>query len=159
MSKMMVLVAFYSRTGTTKKVAEDIAEALKCDVEEIFDTKKRAGIFGYLRCGVDAAFKRLTVLKEIQKDPASYDLIIIGTPIWASNISTPTRTYITEYKERFNKVVFFCTCGSGKADKAFKDMENLCGKKPLGVLELKNEEVLKREHLPKVEKFVEDIRA
>jgi len=77
-------------------------------MEEIFDTKNRKGIAGFLSAGTDANLRRLSVLQEIKKNPSSYDLIIIGTPVWSSNISTPVRTYISLYKKDFKNVVFFC---------------------------------------------------
>jgi flavodoxin len=43
---MKTLVVYYSRTGTTRKVAEAIAGILRCDIEEVVDTKKRSGILG-----------------------------------------------------------------------------------------------------------------
>ena len=61
---MKSLVIFYSRTGNTKKVAENIANDLNCDIEEIFDTKNRAGSIGWLSAGKDANTKKLTTLKE-----------------------------------------------------------------------------------------------
>ena len=55
---MKTLVVLYSRTGTTKKVGEEIAAALKADVEEIIDTKKRSGPIGYVQAGRDAMKKK-----------------------------------------------------------------------------------------------------
>jgi flavodoxin len=82
-------VVFYSRDGATRKAAQAIAEALQCDIEEIIDTRKRHGFIGYMRSGFEAKFKKLTVLEETKKDPTTYDLIIVGTPIWASSVSSP----------------------------------------------------------------------
>jgi len=48
------LVAFHSRTGNTRKVAEAMSNILESDIEEILDTKNRAGIFGFLMAGMDA---------------------------------------------------------------------------------------------------------
>jgi len=79
MTKGSLLVVFYSRTGTTKKVAEAIATKLGCDIEEIIDTKSRRGLLGFLRSGLEATLKRLTTIEEIKNDPASYDVVIIGT--------------------------------------------------------------------------------
>ena len=98
-------------------------------MEEIFDTKNRKGIAGFLSAGTDANLGRLTVLKEIKKNPSSYDLIIIGTPVWSSNISTPVRTYISLYKKDFKDVAFFCNRLGSDATKIFSDMENICQKK------------------------------
>ena len=57
---MKVLVVYYSRTGNTRFVAEAVAQSLKADIEEIRDRKNRMGIFGFLRCGYEAIFKKLT---------------------------------------------------------------------------------------------------
>lgn len=44
---LSILIAFYSRTGRTKKIAELISNRLNCDYEEIVDMKKRTGrIYG-----------------------------------------------------------------------------------------------------------------
>ncbi|MDP3065447.1 MAG: flavodoxin [Methanobacteriaceae archaeon] len=108
---MKTLVVFYSRTGNTRRVAEEIQNSLDCDIEEIIDTKKRSGPLGYMKSGRDASSGKLTVLKDITHDPASYDLLIIGTPLWAWHVSTPARTYIHQNHTKFSKVAFFCTAG------------------------------------------------
>jgi flavodoxin len=150
---MSILIIFYSRTGTTKKVANLIAENLNCDSEEIFDTKNRKGFFGYIKSAIDAIRKKLTTLEEINKNPESYDLIGIGTPIWASNMSTPIRTYIVENKEKFKKVAFFCTEGGRGGEKCFERMAKLCDKDPVATLEIKTKEIKKETHLEKIEEF------
>jgi len=66
---MTILILFYSRTGTTKKVANLISENLNCDNEEIFDTKNRKGFFGYIKSAKDAMRKNLTILEKIDKLP------------------------------------------------------------------------------------------
>ena len=93
---MKILVAYYSRSGNTRKISGEISSTLECDVEEIIDTKNRSGVLGFIRAGRDASGHKLTVLEDIKKDPADYDLVVIGTPIWGGNMSTPIRTYITE---------------------------------------------------------------
>ena len=45
--------------------------------------ENRAGIIGYLFAGRDAVRKKLTKLKPLKFNPTDYDLVIIGTPIWA----------------------------------------------------------------------------
>lgn len=152
---MKTLVVFYSRTGTTKKVAQTITDILRCDIEEIFDTNNRDGALGYFLAGRDATLRRLTTFKPVQKNPAEYDLVILGTPIWAFTMSTPIRTYISENKEKFKEVAFFCTEGGSGGRSAFRDMEDLCKKKPLSLLELKTAEVIKEKYSDKVEKFIE----
>jgi len=155
---MKTLVVFYSRTGTTKKVANTISKILDCNSEEIIDTKSRHGVIGYLISGKDATLRKLTQIKDIKRRPEIYDLVIIGTPVWAYNMATPIRTYITLYKERFKKVAFFCTMGGSGSEKTFKEMKSLCGKKPIGLLELKTKEVVEDKYLEKAKKFIKNLR-
>ncbi len=150
------LVVFYSRTGTTKRVAESISNLLKCDVEEVIDTKNRKGPLGYLKSGSDAMSKKLTVIKDVKYEPSSYDMIIIGTPVWAGTMSTPIRTYISQYKNSFKKVAFFCT-GESENEKIFNDMRALCGKEPVQVLSVKPKEVINGDHLFKIKKFIDAV--
>jgi|UniRef100_A0A7C3UQ88 flavodoxin len=151
---MRILVVFYSRTGTTKKVGEAIASELKCDWEEVFDTKERKGFFGYLSAGRDAWRERLTILQVIKKDPADYDLIIIGTPVWFFNISTPIRTYIFQYKERFKKIALFVTYRGSGGEGTLTKMADLCGKIPVATLAIREKEVKRGRYLTPVKEFV-----
>ena len=153
-----ILVAFYSRSGKTKKVAETISDILKCDIEEIFDTKDRGGVTGFLRAGNEAVTKRFTVIKELKKNPSLYDLVIIGTPIWAGNVSVPIRTYLSLHREDFKDVAFFSTCLGSDADKVFKDMENICQKPPLALLKLTSREVNRNQYLLKVKEFISNLK-
>lgn len=153
-----ILVAFYSRSGKTKKVAKTISDILKCDIEEIFDTKDRRGVSGFLSAGNEAITKRFTVIKELKKNPSLYDLVIIGTPIWAGNISVPIRTYLSLHREDFKDVAFFCTCLGSDADKVFKDMENICQRPPLALLKLTSREVNRNQYLLKVKEFISNLK-
>ena len=155
---MKIFLAFYSRSGNTKKVAEAISEILKCDKEEIFDMKNRKGIHGFLSAGTDANLRRLTAIKEIKNNPSLYDMVIIGTPIWSSNISTPIRTYLSLYKEDFKKVAFFCTRLGSDAKKVFTDIKNLSQKTPLALLELTSREVARDQYIQKVKEFTKNLK-
>ncbi|MBA7499852.1 hypothetical protein ES704_02602 [subsurface metagenome] len=155
---MKILVVFYSRSGNTKKIAEAISEILKCDNEEIFDMKNRKGIPGFLSAGTDANLRRLTAIKEIKNNPSLYDLVIIGTPIWSSNISAPIRTYLFLYKEEFEKVAFFCTRLGSDAKKVFDDMKNLSQKTPIASLKLTSREVARDQYMQKVKEFIKNLK-
>jgi len=152
---MKPLVVFYSRTGTTKKVAESLKKFLKCDSEEILDVKSRKGLIGYLISGKEASMKKLARIKETKKNPSSYDIVLIGTPVWAWNVSSPVRTYIS--KNKFKKVAFFCTMGGSGDKNAFSEMKKLCGKKPVSVLALKTKEVAMGNFSERIGKFAKEI--
>lgn len=49
MADPRILVVYYSRSGTTRKLAQAISQELHCDLEEITETRSRNGLVGYLR--------------------------------------------------------------------------------------------------------------
>ena len=81
---MKTLIVFFSRTGHTRKVAEKLQAELRCDLEELHDEKKRSGFWGYFFSGRDAMQKRPAKLTQLKSNPAEYELVILGTPIWAA---------------------------------------------------------------------------
>ena len=76
-----ILVAYYTRSGHTKKLAESIATSLGADREQITDRVDRSGLLGYLRSGFEGSFERLVEIDPGVHDPKTYDLVIVGTPI------------------------------------------------------------------------------
>ena len=154
---MKPLVVYYSRTGITKKVAESISKELGCDSEEIISKRGRNGPFGFMYSGYESYRKKLAEIGETKNDPSAYDLVIIGTPIWAGRMSSPIRTYITKNKDRFPKVAFFVTCGGMDLTKAMAELEDLCGKKSVGTLTVTTEDVSKDKYLQSVKDFVTKI--
>ena len=156
---MQALVVYYSRTGHTKKVGDELAKAMPGDVEEIVDTANRAGPVGWLMSGREASRKKLAKIQPVKKDPASYDIVVIGTPIWASNMSSPVRTYLTENKAKFKNVAFFCTEGSKGSEKAFAEMGGIVGKKPKATLTITMADIKSGSVGDKVKKFAGEIKA
>lgn len=151
---MKYLVSFYSRTGVTRKVAEAISSELGCDREEIFDTKNRSGAIGYAVACKDAVLKKSTEIKKPEKDLSLYDVLIIGTPVWALTMAPAVKAYIMENKDRFKHIAFFCTQGSAGSKMAFKDMQELCNEKPLALLEFTAKEAIKGGYTQKIKEFI-----
>ncbi|MFX1575122.1 MAG: flavodoxin family protein [Promethearchaeota archaeon] len=155
---MTSLLVFYSRKGTTKKIAELISNNLNCEYEELIDTKKRTGfVIGFLKCGYDAMKEKLTKLQATQKNPELYDLIILGTPNWGKRMTPAIRTYISDNKTEFKNVTFFCTEGGSGGPELFEGMTKLCEKEPLSTLEITKKEIKKGAHIDKINKFIQEI--
>jgi len=151
---MKILVTFYSRDGHSKSVGEKIASILGAEIDEIRDMKNRSGIVGWLVSGKDAATNKITEI-ENKIDPTSYDLVIIGTPIWVGTVTPAVRAYLKKYK--LNKVAFYCTCDD-KQTKAWADMEKLSGT-PVATMEMPDK-ILKaggEEFENKIKEFCEKI--
>lgn len=110
--RLKSLVVYYTRTGNTKFGAETVAAELGSDIEEIVDLKKRAGKLGWLSGGKDSMQQKETPIAPTKLLPADYDLIIIGTPIWAWRPTPAIRTYIAKNYLSGKKVALFFTLDS-----------------------------------------------
>ena len=152
-----VLVVYFSRTGYTRKIAADIAAACGADIERIQEPRDRSGIWGYLRSGREAWKKRLVDIRPVTKHPPDYDLIVLGTPVWASNICSPVRSYIAAHGHHFKKVAFFCTQGGSGAEKVLNDMAELCGQTPVATLVLTDTEIKHGQHADKLNQFLRSL--
>jgi len=151
---MKTLILFYSRTGTTRKVAVKISEINGWPMEEIVDTKDRSGAIGYLLAGRDATMRKFTEIKPLTNNLADFDLVVIGTPIWSWNVSTPIRTFLDKYKNELKQVAFFSTMGGSGSERAFGEMEAICGKKSKGTLVLTTKEVIQNNFQDKLNNFI-----
>jgi len=126
-----ILVVYYSRTGNTKKVAEEAARILGADVEALIDKKDRSGVGGYVGAGKDATQKKLADIEPVKTDASKYDLVVIGTPVWGWNMTPAVRTYIANNKAVLKQIAVFTTAGGTKPDKIVAAIEELAGKKAL----------------------------
>ena len=152
-----VLVVCYSRTGTTRLVADAIAEKLGCAVEELIDTRKRKGLVGAIRSVLDAALKRRTVIAPINHQPADYELIVVGTPVWGGTLPPAMRTYLSSYGQQLKRIAFFCTERATGAGRVFEEMTKVGGRAPLAVLAVHADEVARSAYLEGVQEFVEEL--
>lgn len=133
---MKSLVAYYSRTDVTKKLAENIAANTGADIEEIVPKVNYQGKIGYARGGKDAISEKIIDIENIKYDPEDYDMVYIGTPVWAGKSSTPILTYLKENEGKFKNVKFFSTAGGRGFETTFEQMEKFSIKpqKTLGLL-------------------------
>jgi len=114
-----ILVAYYSLTGNTQFVAEHIASELNADIEELKPIKDLDPNSGskYFWGGMKATMKSKPKLEDLKFNPLNYDLVIIGTPVWAWNISPPVRSYCSEFDLKDRKIALF-TSSDGNGIKA-----------------------------------------
>lgn len=155
---MRTLVVYYSRTGTTRDVAGAIARAMNADLEEIVDTRGRGGLLGFLRSAVQSSLERSTPIQSSKRDPHDYDLVIVGTPVWAANVSSPVRAYLSAKRGRLPLVAFFCTMGGRGGRRALAKLGALTGASPVARLLLR-EGVSWREGQRSIAAFVDEATA
>ena len=125
--EMKTLVAYFSATGTTAAVAQDLADVTGGTLYEIkpevkytaadLDWRDKAS-----RSSVEMQDKasRPAIVKDL-KDADSYDVVYIGFPVWWYTAPTIINTFIEAYGFEGKTVIFFATSGGSSIDKANKD--------------------------------------
>lgn len=106
---MKSVILYYSRTGKTKFLAEKLGDELGADLVEIKDLKKRGGPFGFLRGVWDAHLGLKTEVTPSSFDLTKYELIILGTPVWASSPTPALNTFLQTCNLMNKKVILFVT--------------------------------------------------
>ena len=123
------LVAFFSASGTTKKVAEMIAEEAKADLFEIepkvpYTKPDLDWMNKKSRSSVEMSDKkyRPAIMKK-EMDMSSYDEILLGFPIWWYEAPRIIHTFLESYDFSEKTVVPFATSGGsgmGETDHILK---------------------------------------
>jgi flavodoxin len=106
------LVVYYSLTGNTARVAHDIAKRTGADIESLRDREHGAGFFRYIKDCFDALRNKTARITPLSRDPADYDLTVIGTPVWVGRMTPAVRAYLQQTRGRFGRVAFFVTSGN-----------------------------------------------
>ena len=119
-----MLVLYYSQTSNTKGVAQEIANKLGADIEEIVPVELYDGDF---QATIERGKKELDEaaypeIQPLKADVANYDIIFLGYPIWFGTYVPPVFTWLDQVDLSGKKVVPFCTFGSGGLESSIKDL-------------------------------------
>lgn len=122
------LVAYFSASGTTKSIAEMIAEAADADLYEI--TPKQPYSKADLnwmdkksRSSVEMSDKKSRPeLADQNANIASYDTIMLGFPIWWYVAPTIINTFLESYDFLGKKIILFATSGGSGFGNTVKEL-------------------------------------
>jgi len=134
---MKKLVIFYSFEGNTRHIAENIAEAVGADLLELKPKKdvSSSGFMKFFWGGRQVVLGKKPELNEFDKNPEDYDVIFIGTPVWAFTYAPALRSFFSKICIKNKKIALFC-CNGGNKGKTFDAMrEELKDNHILGEIE------------------------
>ena len=127
---MKTLIVYYSHEGNTELVAGKISEKIGADTLKLVPVKKypEKGFAKYFWGGRSAIMADTPELEPYSVDLASYEQVVFGFPVWASNVTPPLRTFIKDHPELKDKKIsaFACQSGTG-AEKAFGKLKDSIG--------------------------------
>ena len=124
-----ILVAYFSATGTTKKVAQNLAKATNADIYEIKPTTPYTSADLNWRddnSRSSVEMKNKSSRPEIVTDNFSvkeYDTVYLGFPIWWGTAPRVVQTFL-EGQDFANKtIILFATSGSSTIGNTDKDLQ------------------------------------
>jgi len=119
---MKSLIVYYSLEGNTELVAGKIQKNLDADVIRLVPKKEypKGNFKKYLWGGKSVTFGEKPKLEEYSFSIDDYDVIVIGTPIWAGTFTPPIKTFLADNKIS-GKDIYLFTCSLGGATDKFLD--------------------------------------
>ena len=150
---MKTLVVYFSRSGNTKQVAEKLAEKLEADTEAITEPGSRKGPMGWLKSGTESARGIVPEISPINSNLSEYDLVVVGTPIWAGSVASPVRGFMVKHGKELKQAAFFCTMNGDSYEKTFEEMESHHGKEPVATAHFKAETIKDGSYLSDLDSY------
>ena len=128
-----ILVAYFSHSGNTREIANQIHKIVGGDIFEIQSVspypKDYDAVVKQARQELDSGYK--PELKTKVDNIGSYDVIFIGYPIWMGTFPAPVKTFLSEYDLSGKTIVPFCTHGGGGPGRSVADISRFCPKSTL----------------------------
>ena len=122
------VVLYFSATGTTKKIAEKIANELNSDIIEIIPKEEytKDDLNYNSDCRANREQKDNAARPEIKNtiDINKYDTIYLGYPIWWGTNPKIILTLLDTYDFTNKTIIPFCTSGSTGIDGSVNDLRN-----------------------------------
>jgi flavodoxin len=149
------LVVYYSFEGSTRLIAQTIATTLEADIMECKPIKdiNSKGFMKYVWGGRQVLFKKHPHLEPFEKNPADYETIIIGTPVWAFNYTPALRSFLSQVTLRKKNIAIFC-CHEGGKGKTLENLkEALSNNTIIGEMDFLNVMKNKNENVEKAKKW------
>ena len=122
-----VLITYFSASGTTKSVAEKIADENGYDIFEITPVEKYTEAdLDYMdknsRSTIEMNDKSFRPLIAETCDVSGYDIVAIGFPVWWYTAPTIINTFIESVDLKGKTIKVFCTSGGSGVDKCVSDL-------------------------------------
>lgn len=124
-----VLVLYYSQTGVTQTVAEELQARLGADIEAIQVVNPYDGDF---MATIERSREEMESgvypdLAPLQVNVRDYDVIFLGFPVWFGTYAVPIATLLNTTDFSGKKIVPFCTFGSGGLDSSERALAERLG--------------------------------
>lgn len=126
------LVAYFSASGVTAKLAKKLAEAIGADLFEIkpvepYSEADQNWKNPLARCNKEKIGKKDVPVSGIVENMDEYDTVYLGFPIWYWAAPNVVNTFVKQYDFSHKKVVLFATSGGSDMGKTAEKLQLYLG--------------------------------
>jgi len=123
-----ILVAYFSRSGNTRVVANQIHKTIGGDIFEIIAVDPYPRDYDEVveRAGKELREQYRPKLKTKVENMASYNVVFVGYPNWWGTIPMPVATFLSEYDFTGKTIVPFCTNEGSRFGQSITHIKKLC---------------------------------
>lgn len=123
-----ILVTYFSAEGTTAKVATRLADAIGAELFEIrpqqpYTAADIKWTNPLARCNKEKLGKKDVPFEGAIQNPADYDLILIGFPIWYYGAPNIVHTFVKAHDFSGKKIALFATSGGSGMGKTAEKLK------------------------------------
>ncbi|MEL6913170.1 MAG: hypothetical protein AAFP13_01585 [Pseudomonadota bacterium] len=111
-------IIYYSRTGHSRHLAEDLARRLEGTLCELSTRRYRWPVLGAVAAGRDALLGVAPEVSGLDELPEADDLIVLVGPVWAGRPAAPLLPVIKRLSKTEHRVAIALTCGDPRNDDA-----------------------------------------
>ena len=118
------LILYYSQTGATRQVAQELKRQLGADILSIEPVESYCSDYDstIVRWRKEMADSVTPQLKPLEVNWAKYSTIFLGFPIWGGTYALPIASLVKDYDFAGKRIVTFATFGSGGITSATEDL-------------------------------------
>jgi flavodoxin len=125
MNKMKTIVVYFSLEGNSKYAADVIEKYMGADILSLEPVKDypKGNVSKFFWGGKSVMFGEKPKLVPYNFDANKYDVIIIGTPVWAGSFAPPIKTFLRDNDLSNKKIALFACSSGGDAEKCFSKLQ------------------------------------
>ena len=127
-----MLIVYYSRTGSNRYLADNLAANLGADKAEI-RPKGRSFFVQLMLTQMKFGFG----LNKFDFDLKQYEKVVLVGPIWTGQLIAPLRSFLKHYEKDITRLYYLTCCGSSDTEKdgkwgynqVFRNIKEIVGDK------------------------------
>ena len=129
------LVVYYTWSGNSRSLANDMGDILGCDVVQVelttpYTVTTDQELYPIAQAEIAAIDNNGTYpsIKTTIENLGDYDTVLVGYPLWYSRMATPMQAFLHNHAEQLSgkTIALFCTSASSGISGTVADARRLC---------------------------------